>query len=197
MYVIGLNGPPEAGKDTIAKALAVVIERYSDLPIRIVSVVEPLARMGATLLGVKYSDEWYVANKSVPQSLFTDKATGKIDTLRQWMIEMVEKFYKPKYGRAFFSRVLLMQQLQDGFHGILIVTNIGFHYEIELFEGALGADYVCIVQVDRKGKNFDNDSRGPVTGTNTLHVFHGENDTYHAAYQLWNTIELNMRWNLK
>lgn len=197
MYVIGLNGPPEAGKDTIAKALVEILEEYSDLPIRVVSVVEPLARMGATLLGVRYSDEWYVGIKSTRIPLFRNIATGKMDTFRQWMIRMTEEFYKPNYGREFFSRALLMRQIGDDFQGILIVTNVGFGYETDLFERYIGVDNVAIVQVDRAGKTFDGDSRGPVTGTNTLHVFHREGMTILDARLLYECIRRNMTWNLR
>lgn len=148
MYIVGFNGPPQCGKDTAAKFLADALDSRTDLPVKVVSVVDTLARMGAVLLGVEYSDEWYESAKATPQPILNGQ------TLREWMIDQTEDFHKQKYGAAFwFSALLNRHQI---FPGVLIVTNIGFRYESRLAQ----THPFMLIQIDRAGTEWD--SRGPV-----------------------------------
>lgn len=157
MYIVGFNGPPQCGKDTAAKFLADALDSCTDLPVKVVSIVDTLARMGAVLLGVEYSAEWYEDAKKTHYPILRGA------TLRQWMIEQTEEFHKPKYGASFWFSNLLMQHY--GFHGILIISNIGFPYEVRLAEDESSS--FMLIQLDREGVDWD--SRVPVRAANTRH----------------------------
>jgi hypothetical protein len=200
MYLIGMNGPPRAGKDTIA---AILQRRFGgsqyQIPVRIASIVEPLARMGADLLGVEYSDSWYVENKSTRFPLFTRAHTFPVvnDTFREWMIRITEDFYKPRYGKLFWDRVLLNQLLAEGFDGILIITNIGFRYEAEFFQNQLGHDNCLFVQVSREGATYEGDSREEAFGRWNLGVHNLETRAIDAADLIYRFVTNRKIWQLR
>jgi hypothetical protein len=173
MFIVGFNGPPQSGKDTAALMLSEALDSRTNLPVKVVSVVDTLARMGAVLLGVTYSDEWY--HEAKPQKF--ELLGGQ--TLREWMIDQTENFYKPRYGNDFWFRALLENHRY--FHGVLIVTNIGFQYESEL--ARMNSDGFMLTKVNRTGCDFANDSRGPVKNRQ-YRVIHNDSTLDNLANQM-------------
>lgn len=158
MFIVGFNGPPQSGKDTAAQFLASALDSRTDLPVKVVSVVDTLARMGAVLLGAEYSNEWYEWAKATPFDIL------KGATLRQWMIDQTEEFHKPKYGAAFWFTTLLTRH--EDFPGVLIISNIGFEYEARMADAH--AKSFLMIKMNRPGTDWD--SRGPVTMRNHRNI---------------------------
>lgn len=167
MYVVGMNGPPRAGKDTIARLLVEEVERRHDLPIRVISLSEPMGRMAAAMLGVEWSESWYEEQKDTVQPILGV-------TLRQWIIGLSEAHMKPGYGEQIWPRLAIQRLHLEGFncdlHGLIVITNFGFQYEPALFEATYGVQNVVVAQAHRAGQDYSKDSRGWVEATLPTHT---------------------------
>lgn len=151
MYIVGFNGPPYSGKDTLARFVADVIdERGFKIPVRLVSHSMPLRKIAYQMVGETYSPASYSAFKEAPFAQFG--VTG-----RQLMIDVSEKFLKPTYGQEIMARMLLDEL--EGFHGLALVMDSGFQCEIDPLKEAVGPDNLYIVRVLRPDKTFEGDSR--------------------------------------
>lgn len=156
-FILGFNGPPRSGKDTVA---AEVVKQLEDsgcnLPIHTHSLVETLRDGCAAILGFNGGQKWYEEAKDKPIGL-----DGMDLTLRQFMIDASEKFLKQTYGKDFWAR-LLHQRCDHWwarFPSILVITNIGFPDEVSYFTNDR-CEHFLNIRLDRPGYDFVNDSRG-------------------------------------
>ena len=168
-YVIGFNGPPHCGKDTIANTLQTAIDSLHEISNVRVSLSLPMRLAGFAMLGMYYSDENYEQVKDVPQELFRQKFNPALTTqvpepptLRRWMINFSERFIKPYYGQDFWARQLKQRcpMLNGNAPGLIIVSDIGFQAEVDWF--AKNAEDFMLVQLTREGTDWSKDSRGYV-----------------------------------
>lgn len=153
MFIVGFNGPPESGKDTVAEYLADHMDRQGvTLPVRMESLSLPLRKIAYAMVDWQgeLDGENYAQFKSTHFGLL-----GKDG--RQLMIDVSEKFLKPTYGIEVMAKLLL--ERNEGFHGVLLIRDMGFQIEVNPLEKAVGPGNICIVQVHRNGKTFENDSR--------------------------------------
>lgn len=162
MYIVGMNGPPRAGKDTIAKMLALHVESKHDTPVLIMPLSMPMRLMAFAAIGQTYSIEKYEEYKDMNWSVFDGK------TMRQFMIALSEDFMKPKYGQQVWSKAHWLRI--KNFVGLVIVTDFGFHHEPAYLEQQVGQYNTVTVNVTRHGKTFDGDSRSYVYGLQNTHV---------------------------
>lgn len=161
-FIIGFNGPPRVGKDTIATALMDLLdsEGVTNLPIQRQALAATMRDGAAAILGMNLTTERYNEIKDDP----LDVLGG--GTFRRFMIDMSEVFVKGVYGRDFWSRLLHARNKTwwDRIPSILLVTDIGFKEEVEFFcnHSALYLN----VRVDRPGCDFKNDSRSYIMAQN-------------------------------
>lgn len=151
MYIVGFNGPPQSGKDSLAIALAEKIELLHDIPIKIDWLSLPLRKIAYAMVDVPYTLYSYEGfkNEKFPQF---DGATG-----RQLMIDVSESFLKKLYGIEVMAQMLI--ERNRDFNGLLLVPDCGFQIEVEplIRFGTFGSFYLA--QVYREGTSFENDSR--------------------------------------
>ncbi len=200
-YIIGLNGPPKVGKDTIATALVELMDTCCLIPTHVDHLARPMREMAMSLCGIDPKDfARYNEIKDEPQSLL--KRAAKLcdpDTIRQLMIATSEDFIKPRYGQDFWGRKLLVDHshwLAAGLPGVLIVPDIGFPDEVSVFDSMFPGVQTLIVQVDRPGTTWVGDSRFPCEGQrNTCHLFNDKTPDWAAAWLLGH-IQHVLGWNL-
>lgn len=156
-FILGFNGPPRCGKDTVAKCVADILDSQgaTDKPVHIASLVETLAAGSAAILGFNGGTKWYEEAKDKPIGI-----EGMDITLRQFMIDASEKFLKGQYGKDFWARLLHHRNRAwwDTIPSILLITNIGFSDEVEFLVPRC-TDFIN-VRLDRKDCDFTRDSRG-------------------------------------
>lgn len=143
MYLLGFNGPPRCGKDSLAKAFADYLDdKGCTLPVRVEYLSEPMRHIAYAMIGfkgqLKGSDYEYFKGAHWPQF----DRDG-----RHLMIDVSESFMKPLYGLDIFARMLL--ERVKGFHGIVLVPDSGFQCEVSPLIESLGPDNVVIARVHR------------------------------------------------
>lgn len=160
MYVVGFNGPPRSGKDTLAGLLRDQLDSESDLPIHMRALSMPMRQMAFGAIGRPYSVEDYESLK--------DTYVIQHMTMREFMIGLSEKFMKPEFGHDIWAR-LACYSLDKSLPGILLITDIGFRSEVEWLERTYGIKNLCVVQTFRQTCDFAKDSRTYV-GTDGFNV---------------------------
>ena len=152
MYIVGFNGPPRSGKDTLAGMVADALSEWNrDNWIRSLSL--PMRQMAFGALGLEYTNDYYEAIKDVPQA-----ALGC--TVRQFMIDLSEKFMKPTYGQTIWSQ-LLTSEFHSAWdsNSVLLIPDIGFEVECKYLSEIASPENFYLVRTAREGCSFDNDSR--------------------------------------
>lgn len=196
MYVIGFNGPPHCGKDTIAYALADwlrIHEAENDVPIWVEALSLPMRHVGFTILGEHYTPQRYAEVKDEYKSIF-DSELGKPATLRQFMINFSELFIKPTYGCDFWAKQLARRVDLDAI-GFLIVTDIGFQEECSWLDTkGVGSSRFTTIQLERDGTDWSKDSRGYCSGLNRLRI--ANNTTVEEAVQAVVSHMIRLGWPL-
>lgn len=157
-FIIGFNGPPKCGKDTIASELMEILdsEGVTNLPIHKQALAATMRDGAAAILGMNLTTAQYNDIKDDPLDILGGK------TLRHFMISMSEVFVKGIYGKDFWSRLLYERNKAwwDRIPSILLVTDIGFSEEVEFF--CNHSSFYLNVVVDRPGASYNNDSRSNV-----------------------------------
>lgn len=153
MYIIGFNGPPGSGKDTLAKMVGDIIESNSDVAIKYESLSYPLRSIAYAMTGWtgELDGPDYDAFKNEVFIAFGNR-TG-----RQLMIDVSEKFLKTEYGITIMALMLIERNLN--FSGVLLVRDSGFQIEVDPLVDWVGAANLAIVQCKRPGHSFGGDSR--------------------------------------
>lgn len=159
-FVIGFNGPPRVGKDTIATALLDLLdsEGVTNLPIHRQALAAPLRHACAALLGLSLTDKQYTDIKDKPIEVLGGAS------FRQLMIDMSETFLKTKYKKDALSRLLYVrnQVWWNSIPSIVVITDIGFTEEAQFFSEH--SRLYLNVRVDRPGDyTFAGDSRNYVS----------------------------------
>lgn len=163
--VVGISGPPRAGKDTIARLLAARIEDNHSTQPQLIALSRPMRETVYAMLGRPYNERHYELHKDVPMAVFGGK------TIRQVMIALSEEHIKPTYGETFWIHAGL-RRIWSPPPKVVIVTDLGFPIEGTTLTEAFGVANVVFVQVFRPHHDFRKDSRGYVgDGTQTTAVY--------------------------
>lgn len=195
MYIVGFNGPPRSGKDTLARMLAEHMDFRVTLPVREVSLSMPLRRIAYAMVGFTGALDGpdYEAFKVLKYPQF-GYATG-----RQLMIDVSESFLKQKYGKEIMAEMLLVDNA-DMENGILLIRDSGFQCEVDPLIRAVGADNLTIVRVFRSGTSFADDSREwveqPLGRTWEIHNSYSLDDLRIEAGRLYGRLVNQMGWKL-
>lgn len=153
LKVVGFSGPPRSGKDTLGNLLAAYI-RSRDVYTETQALSTPMRHAVYAMLGLTYTRQHYEANKDKP---FTIPGGRGETTIRAEMISLSEHHVKQRLGEGWWANALLNRiEIQAG---VLVITDMGFHAEVEVFEDKFGPENCCWVQVHREGCTFAHDSR--------------------------------------
>lgn len=156
-FVLGFNGPPRSGKDTIAQAVMNQLDKEGcNVPVHKYALAGTMRAGAAAILGIDCTDRWYHDNKDIP----LDVLNG--GTFRRFMIDMSEHFVKALYGQDFWAKLLHARNRTwwNGIPSILIITDIGFSAEVEFL--CEHSRHYLGVRVDRPNTDFSKDSRSYV-----------------------------------
>lgn len=156
MYLVGFNGPPRCGKDTMARMLAEYMDSRITLPVREINLNLPLRKIAYAMVGFTGSME------GADYEAFKVKWFSSLDrTGRQLLIEVSENFLKPTYGQGVLADLLFEQTA--GFHGVGLLRDCGFQCEVDPLARLLGFRKIYVARIHREGCDFSNDSREYVT----------------------------------
>lgn len=174
MKLILLNGPPRAGKDTASLAIegalhhmgfTVIHEKFS----------RPLKTAFAGMMNVRIDEDFVVEHYEARK----DEVIPALGvSFRQWQIDYSERFMKSLYGQDVFARLLLdrlgepdtrRSSLVQGQTKVttveevfVVVSDCGFQIEVDtILKSPLVSDSL-LIRVHREGRDYKNDSRGPV-----------------------------------
>ena len=147
--VILLNAPPNSGKDTIADELVrslgfIKKEFKTSLYEAYFNYHHVPESMVNILMNYFTSREL----KDTPTELFNNK------TPRQALIDFSEKVYKPLHGKDVFAKAAI-EGLDANKH--YVFSDCGFTEEVDSL--AKSDIPLLLIQLDREGCTFDNDSR--------------------------------------
>ena len=158
-YVI-LNGPPSAGKTSLAKELCSKlneddrIERRQLPTAYVDSFAAPLRHFFAVALGDRF------------RHMLKDEQRPELSgyTLRQCYIDLAETYIKGRFGEDIFAKWLVHRSLRYPHNKPLyvIIDDGGFRPEIEAVPNRF------IVAIYRKDKTFKDDSRSYYMPPNEL-----------------------------
>lgn len=165
MYIVGFNGPPRCGKDTLAEMLANHMDHQGVvLPVVPESLSLPLREIAYAMSG------WHGSTDGENYERF--KVThfeqfGKDG--RQLMIDVSERFLKPTYGQQVMANLLIARNKSHGFPAVLLIRDCGFQCEVDPLESWVGVDNLYMVNLFRDGCDFSNDSREYVHTNGKMH----------------------------
>lgn len=152
-----LNGPPGAGKDTIAD---LIVEKEGFVKHQMKAI---LYQHTADY----YSIPLFIFEAMATDRQFKDRPTVMLQRLtpRQALIQVSEKVYKPRYGLDYFGQAAA-KACTDQNSRFTVFSDGGFDEEIEALQEVF--DVVLIVRLHREGYTFEGDSRSYLT--NWRHV---------------------------
>lgn len=185
-YLIGLSGPPRSGKDTLGNLVAGILrEKGVEVEVHALSLPMRLAVYG--MLGLTYSEEHYEANKDTPFAT----GSGGVTTIRQEMISLSEDHVKPRLGHDWWGYALLNRTRLGT--GVIIVTDMGFPAEHDVFVKTFGKAHCAWIHVHREGHDFSNDSRSYVG--KGCHI-HNDGDPMTEARRIYGRLVNQYHWSL-
>lgn len=161
--IIMFNAPPQSGKDTCADA---VMSAFKG--VRKVNFKDSLYKRSAAILGYDLSFWTSICqNNEMKDKPMKDIKIGtqliRNATPRDMLIAVAEKVIKPEFGNNIFAVDALnsiRQHMSNNIGGnIFVIPDCGFDYEADVIKGAFPNAKVVVVQIEREGHTFDNDSR--------------------------------------
>lgn len=159
-----LNGPPRSGKDTAAKALLSIRDKFIHEKFS-----APLKEAFAGMMNVSIDDfmvEYYEECK--------DEIIPFLGvSFRQWQIDFSEKFMKPLYGIDVFGR-LLINRIDSYSPNTYVISDCGFQIEVDHVIKNFPEKDVLLVRLHRQGCTYDGDSRGYVKGPNVIDIYNND-----------------------
>jgi hypothetical protein len=170
MYIVGFNGPPHCGKDTLSKLLVEYMDSRITVPVIESSLSMPLRRLAYEMVGCEGNHldgpDYDEFKKTVFRgfkregSRYPEGCTG-----RELMIDVSERFLKPTYGQSIMPELLLNHYMN--FRGLMTIRDCGFQCEIDPIINVVGAKNFYLVNVVRPGTSFEGDSREWVNHPNS------------------------------
>lgn len=162
MYIVGFNGPPRSGKDTLAQMLEEHMRKQGvpSARIRQDSLSMPLRHIAYAMTG--WGGEVDGPNyEKFKEQYFDEFLKGG----RHVMIDVSERFLKPVYGEQIMAKMLLRRHI--GFDAVVLVRDMGFQCEVNPLRQWTGGRNLYLVNVERPGCDFTNDSREWVNHNDT------------------------------
>lgn len=172
-YVILLNAPPYAGKDTAARYLKNQLEKRG-ITAEIHKFAAPLKDAVHRMWGLNVPTDHFESTKDQPCELMANRKP------RQEYIDISEKYAKPRYGRDFWA-VAGANAASSSPATVTIFSDCGFQVEADTISARFGRENVYLYQITRPGTSFEGDSREHVFLTKPPLVI--ENDSTYGALE--------------
>lgn len=185
-YLVGFSGPPHSGKDTLGLHLAKIL-RERMIPYEVHALSLPMRLSVYGLLGLEYSVEHYDANKDKE----FETILGRMTTIRQEMIALSETHVKPRLGHGWWARALLNRRQGD--FGVIIVTDMGFAAEHDVFQEEFGPSHCAWIHLHREGTDWSKDSRSYIG--KGCHI-HNDGDASTEARRIYGRLVNQYHWSL-
>lgn len=147
--IVLLNGPPRSGKDAIADMICANNKSFTKLRFKdaLVESVSKSYNVSTELIELLLVDE---RTKEHPLPEFNGL------TCRQAMIDESENKIKPKWGKAYFGLATASKMNLDSNY---VLSDAGFMEEAQVLIDEFGLDNIVLIQIERAGCDFSNDSR--------------------------------------
>lgn len=187
-YLVGFSGPPRSGKDTLGNLLAGIL-RGKGVKVDVLALSLPMRLAVYAYLGLDYTVEHYEAHKDAD---IVPVEGGGFRSIRQEMISLSEGYVKPRLGYGWWARALLNRT--DPAPKVIIVTDMGFWAEHNVFVDALGADRCAWIQVHRDGHDFSGDSRSYV-GSGCISRIYNNGDLTTEAWRIYGRLLNQYHWS--
>ena len=151
--IILFNGPPGAGKDTVAELLAF---KYSG---KVEKFAAPIKENCRNIYGLT-QEQWNQVDgsqeaKAQPHEFFFGQ------TCRQVQINFSELFLKPTHDKFIFGN-LLARRLKQAYNNLFFISDSGFAEEAMFLETEFGSENIFLIRLHREGHTYDGDSRSYV-----------------------------------
>lgn len=154
-YLIGISGPPRAGKDTLGQAIAAQLAARTGKQPALVALSMPMRQAVYAMLGIPYDPGHYEREKDIHRAAFGG------GTIREAMIALSEEHVIPRYGDDFWAQAGIEMGEATG-ADVMVVTDMGFGREVDVMERYFGFNRCMWPQLKRPGHDFSRDSRGYV-----------------------------------
>ena len=175
MYIVGFNGPPRSGKDTLAEMLANHMDKHGVTTMIVPeSLSLPLREIAYAMTG------WQGARDGFTYEAFKTEVFPQLGnrTGRQLMIDVSERFLKAVYGQTIMADLLIARNSRIG-PAVLLVRDCGFQCEVDPLESWVGVNNLYMVQMFREGCDFSDDSREYVYTRGKMHQVYNDSDLDH------------------
>lgn len=195
MYCIAFNGPPRAGKDSIATRIQQYVDGTHVLPTIQAPMSMPMRLRVYAFLGIPYTREHYEQWKDEP----LDALDGR--TIRQFMIQDSEVGVKPFLGETAWALAAMNRLGLAAFllPGLCLIPDAGFGAEQLHVQGRFGPNNYLLVRVLREGHDFTGDSRSYLESpgfVNTLDVVNEYGRLDHVAHFVLDHTRKVLDWDV-
>lgn len=172
LKIVCINGAPGTGKDTVGGMLvAKHLEIKNTGGVKIMKMAHPLDHIAQKLIGAT-NGEYKLLREEQKDRVLTE-FNMKV-SLRRLLINISEKLIKPNMGKVWFA-----QQCADKIRSlknmvsVVFITDCGFQYEFDHFkESVSDIAYVRLINLQRDGHTFEDDSRENVSDGDDTIVIH-------------------------
>lgn len=137
--ILAINGPPRAGKDTLAEHLFIGLTNEG-VRCAVTSLAEPI--YNSLNLEYLYGD-------------LTLDEIKKDPSFRNFITRFAENCVKPIFGETFFV-CETVNKINKSNYDVVIISDLGFPVELEVLEVYYPVD---IIRLEKENTSFNNDSR--------------------------------------
>lgn len=159
MKILLLNGPPGAGKDTIAT----IMKKAAASNVKCEKFAQPMKTALPLIYGIPVTD-WQERLDLMP---YKDEPAPELfgKTPREVQIALSETLLKPLHDKFIFGKLLLnrIKNLPQPAPSLIVVSDSGFREEAEIIVNEFGAKNVFLWRIHRQGCDFKKDSRDFIT----------------------------------
>jgi hypothetical protein len=149
-----LNGPPRAGKDTLARR-ATSHDEPGVYDLSHQKIAFPLKAFAQRAHNLPFLDEaWLDHHKDAPMAELEGRSP------RQILISLAQNYFKPTFGKDYFGRkaVEMLKATANSVVGVCY-SDSGFDEELRPVIAWAGIENTLIVRLHRPGYDFAGDSR--------------------------------------
>lgn len=152
-----LNAPPRSGKDSLKDYM---IENTAAGEYMFKAKLFAIAYVSGNFTPTEWQSVWIPRYESDLKDEPWERLGGL--SQRQYLIKISEEWIKPTFGNDYFG-ICLADSIRTDNLDLAIISDGGFPDEVQPLIDILGKENVFILQWNKKGCSFDNDSRNYIT----------------------------------